>query len=312
MSNLILSFEVVAPLLILMLLGAFMLKIKLFDADMVTKLNKVSFKVFIPVLIFYNVYNSSIEEIKNIRPAIFSAIVLSGAFIITMLIIPLLEKNPQKRGVMVQGIGRSNFVIYGLPLALSLCGEEVLGKVSVEVAIVIPIINVFSVIALETFRGGRPELKKVLKGVLTNPLIVASVLGICVLVSGIRFPEIINGALGDVGKIATPLSLIILGASINFGAVHKNLRQLVIVLCGKLIIVPLIGFTLAVLFNMPKEDMAVFIAVFASPTAVSSYTMAQQMDGDSDLAAQIVAFGTTFSILTVFLWVFILKQLNLI
>jgi len=312
MANLILSFEVVAPLLILMLLGAFMLRVKLFDSDMVSKLNKAAFKVFIPVLIFNNVYTSNIEEIKNIRPALFSAAVLSVAFIITMLIIPLIEKNPKKRGVMVQGIGRSNFVIYGLPLTLSLCGEEVLGKVSVEVCIVIPIINVFSVIALEIFRGGRPNLKKVLKGVITNPLIIASLLGIAALISGIKFPKVIEGALSDTGKIATPLSLIILGASINFSAVHKNLRQLIIVLFGKLILIPLIGFTLAVIFNMPKEDIAVFIAVFASPTAVSSYTMAQQMDGDSDLAAQIVAFGTTFSILTVFLWVFVLKQLSLI
>lgn len=312
MQNLILSFEVVAPLLLLMVLGSVMLRLRLFDAYTVSKINKASFNVFIPVLVFNNVYNSSIEEIRNIRPAIFAAAVLSGVFIVTMIIIPLIEKDSRKRGVMTQGIGRSNFVIYGLPLALSLCGEQIMGKVSVEVTIVIPIINMFSVIALEIFRGGRPNIKKVLKGIVTNPLIIASVLGICALVSGIRFPKVIDGTLNDIAKIATPLSLIILGASINFSAVHKNLRQLIIVLCGKLVIVPLIGFTLAVLFNMPKDDMAVFIAVFASPTAVSSYTMAQQMDGDSDLAAQIVAFGTTLSIVTVFLWVFILKQLNLI
>ena len=54
------------------------------------------------------------------------------------------------------------------------------------------------------------------------------------------------------------------------------------------------------------------IALFASPTAVSSFTMAQQMDGDSQLAGQLVVFGSLFSILTIFLWVFSFKQLGLL
>lgn len=312
MQNLILSFSVVLPLVILMLLGIFMRRINLFDSETVLKLNKAVFQVFLPVLIFNNVYTSSIEDIKNIKPAIFGASVLAGAFIVTMLLIPFIEKDNRKRGVMVQGMCRSNFVIFGIPLALSLCGPEVMGKVSVEVTIVIPVINILSVVALELFRGGRPNVKKMIKGVITNPLIIGSLLGILTLISGIKFPKVIDTSLSDIAKIATPLSLIILGASINFGAIHKNLRQLIITLCGKLVLVPLVGLTIAIACGMPKEDIAVFISVFASPTAVSSYSMAQQMDGDGDLAAQIVAFGTTFSIVTVFLWVFILKQLSFI
>ena len=80
----------------------------------------------------------------------------------------------------------------------------------------------------------------------------------------------------------------------------------------KLIILPVIGFAVGVLFGMSKTDLAVFIAIFASPTAVTSYTMAEQMGGDGELAAQIVAFGTAMCILTVFMWVFVLKQINLI
>ncbi len=52
--------------------------------------------------------------------------------------------------------------------------------------------------------------------------------------------------------------------------------------------------------------------IFASPTAISSFTMAQKMDADSDLAAQIVVFTSAFCILTVFLWIFLLKQFSLI
>jgi len=52
--------------------------------------------------------------------------------------------------------------------------------------------------------------------------------------------------------------------------------------------------------------------MFAAPTAVSSFQMAKQMDGDADLAGQIVVFTSAFSIVTVFGWIFLLKQFALI
>ena len=212
----------------------------------------------------------------------------------------------------MQGMCRSNFVIFGVPLCVSICGEGVLGKVSVAVAIVVPVLNILSVIVLEFFRGGRPSLKKMFKGIITNPLIISSLLGIAVLLSGIKLPKIISNSVNDVAKIATPLALVLLGASVNLSTVRGNLRQLIITISGKLIIIPFIGILIAALLGMRDGDIALLIAALASPTAVSSYPMALQMEGDGELAAQIVAFGTALCIITVFLWVFVLKQVGLI
>ena len=155
-------------------------------------------------------------------------------------------------------------------------------------------------------------MRKMIKGILTNPLIIASVVGLIVLLSGIKLPGIIRTAVNDVAKIATPLALILLGASINLSKVRGNLRQLAVAICGKLIIIPFVGISIAAILGMRGGDIALLIAALASPTAVSSYPMAQQMSGDGELAAQIVAFGTVLCIVTVFLWVFVLKQLGLI
>ena len=312
MDNLMVSFRVVAPLLLLMFLGALMLRLHIFDEATVKKMNSAVFKIFLPVLIFNNLYNSSIDDVRNISTGLYAACVLAGAFVLSLLVVPFIEKNPRKRGVMVQGACRSNFVIFGVPLCMSICGESILGKISVAVAIVVPVLNVFSVIVLEYFRGEKPDFRKILKGIATNPLIVSSVIGLIVLISGIKLPGVINTAVNDVSKIATPLALIILGASINLSRVRGNLRQLAVAICGKLIIIPFIGIFIAMLLGMRDGDIALLISALASPTAVSSYPMAQQMDGDGELAAQIVAFGTALCIITVFLWVFVLKQLNII
>ena len=289
-----------------------MLRVHIFDDATVKKMNTAAFKVFIPALIFYNIYSSSIDDIKDIRAALYAVIVLSMAFAVFSVLICLIEKDPRKRGVMVQGICRSNFVIFGVPLCVSLCGEEILGKISVAVTIIIPVINILSVVVLEIFRGAKPSARKILKGIITNPLTIASALGMIALLSGVKLGAIVTGALGDVSKIATPLALILLGASIDLKKVRGNLRQLFITVFGKLIAIPFVGILIAVLMGMRSGDLALLIAALASPTAVSSYQMALSMDGDGELAAQIVAFGTVLCIVTVFLWVFILKQLSLV
>lgn len=312
MKNLVISFEVVAPLLILMLVGAFIRKINVIDETTVKKMNGAVFKVFLPALIFNNIYNSSVDDIKNIGTALYTSGVIFSSFILATAVVCFFEKDNRKRGAMIQGMCRSNFVIFGVPLCVSLYGDGIAGKISIAAAIVVPLLNVMSVIVLEIFRGGKPEIKKIIKGIITNPLIIASVIGILTLVSGIKLNKIVAVSVGDISKIATPLALILLGASINLSKVRGNMKQLVAAVSGKLIVIPLVGISVAALMGMRGGDIALLIAALASPTAVSSYPMALQMDSDGELAAQIVAFGTTLCIITVFLWVFVSKQFGLI
>lgn len=312
MENLKLSFEIIAPLLILMLLGGFLRKIQVFDDNTVKKMNASIFKVFLPTLIFYNLYNSSVDDVKDIGTALYAAGVIVCAFLLSAIIVSLVERDNAKRGAIVQGMCRSNFVIFGVPLCVSICGEGIAGKISVAVAIVVPLLNILSVIVLELFRGGKPSFKKMLKGIVTNPLIIASILGIIVLISRIKLPVFAEKSIGDVAKIATPLALILLGASVNLRSAKGNLKQLIIAVSGKLIIIPLVGISVAALLGMRGGDIALLVSALASPTAVSSYPMALQMESDGELAAQIVAFNTAICIVTVFLWVFVLKQLGLL
>ena len=137
-------------------------------------------------------------------------------FLLLICIVPLLEKDNAKRGVMVQAMFRSNFVLFGLPVAISLCGEDRIGTTSLLLGIIIPIYNVLAVITLELFRGGRPSVKKILIGIMTNPLIIASVLGVGAYIWKIDLPYAIEKTVVDIGKVATPLSLMALGGEFRF------------------------------------------------------------------------------------------------
>jgi predicted permease len=115
---------------------------------------------------------------------------------------------------------------------------------------------------------------------------------------------------GDIAKIATPLAIITLGASFTFSSVRGYLREIIIVVSTKLVWVPLLTLPAAVLLGFSGEALASLLIAFASPVAVSSFSMAQQMGGDDQLAGQMVMFGTTACVLTVFFWIFLFVQMG--
>lgn len=312
MENLILSLNVVLPLFLTMSLGYLLKQLNMFNDSTLDIMNNVTFKSFLPLLLFYNIYKTDLKGSFNLNLIIFTLICVVSLYLVLYLIVPLIEKDNKKRGALLQGLFRSNFVIFGIPVIESLFGSEKIGVTALLIAVVVPLFNILSVIALETFRGKKPDFKKILKGIIKNPLIIASCIGILSLLLNIKLPSSIEKTISDISKISTPLSLILLGASFKFNEIRKYIKQTSIAVIGKTLLIPSIILPICVVLGYRDVELATLMIIFAAPTAVSSFTMAQQMDSDSDLAGQIVVFTSGFCVITVFIWIFILKQMNLI
>ena len=312
MENLILSFNVVLPLFLSIALGYFLRCVHMLDEATQKSLNKLCFKVFLPIYVFNNIYTTDMAVAFNPGLTALAVGGILGVFIFLMIFIPRIEPDNAKRGVMIQAIFRSNFVLFGLPVAVSLCGEANIGPTSLLIGFVVPMFNILAVVCLETFRGGKPDVKKMLKGIAVNPLIIASVLGIVMNLAHVPLPSGVHKSITDLGKIATPLSLVALGGGFQFSRIQGYARQLIICVSGKLVISPLLMVALAAVLGFRGEMLVPVLALFGSPIAVSSYTMAEQMEGDGTLAASLVVLTTALSILTMFLFIFGLKQLGLV
>ena len=312
MENLILSFNVVLPLFLSIALGYFLRCVHMLDEATQKSLNKLCFKVFLPIYVFNNIYTTDMAVAFNPGLTALAVGGILGVFIFLMIFIPRIEPDNAKLGVMIQAIFRSNFVLFGLPVAVSLCGEANIGPTSLLIGFVVPMFNILAVVCLETFRGGKPDVKKMLKGIAVNPLIIASVLGIVMNLADVPLPSGVHKSITDLGKIATPLSLVALGGGFQFSRIQGYARQLIICVSGKLVISPLLMVALAAVLGFRGETLVPVLALFGSPIAVSSYTMAEQMEGDGTLAASLVVLTTALSILTMFLFIFGLKQLGLV
>ena len=312
MENFIFSFNVLLPIIIEIAIGFMLKTIKIIDPHTAKGANKIVFKLFLPVMLFNNLYTAEISNAFNPKLIIFALIAVCITVVLLCLVVPVFEKDKTKRGAMIQGMFRSNFAIFGVPLSISIAGEAIRPSVSVVVAFVVISYNILAVIVLEAYNHNNPDLKSILKGIVTNPLVIACVLGILVLISGIKFPQSIDKTISGISSVATPLGLIILGASINIMSVKQNAKRLVFAIGGKLIVIPVIILTIAILMGFTGGELAILLALFASPTAISSYSMAVEMGHDGELAAQIVMFGTVICIFTMFVFIFILKHIGAI
>lgn len=312
MENLIIAFNVVLPLMLCIMLGYFLSRIGMIGEALRQGMNSLCFKVFLPFYLFNSIYTTDVSAAFNGKLMIFCVAAMTAWFALLMFIIPRIEKANPRRGVLIQAMFRSNFALFGLPMAESLCGAERMGPTSLLIGVCVPLVNILAVITLETFRGGKPSVKKMLIGIAKNPLIISSILGVVFNLLNVRLPSAVLKTVTDLGKVATPLSLVALGASFTFASVAAFRKQLILGVSGKLVACPLIMVTLGALLGLRAEMLVPVLIFFGAPTAVSSFPMAQQMEGDGELAASLVVFTSALSILTIFLWVFALKTLCLI
>ncbi len=300
---------------LLLATGKLARKTNLLTSESTDRLNALVFKIFLPVSIFKNVYNSSVSDVFDKKLIAFGIISVTLCFLLLILLTSGC-KNRKSRGVLIQGIYRSNFLIFGLPVAESFYPDGSLsGKASVLIAIIVPLFNGLAVIALEMFKENKQSGMKTFLNILKNPLIIGSALGFVALFlkeAGFLLPDAVYKTVSDLSAAATPLALIALGASLDFSKIKGESKYLIWGLLGKLVLSPAVFIGAAALLGFRDRELAIILSMFASPASVSSYTMAQQMGADDDLAAELVVIGTAVSLITVFLWVSLIASSGLI
>ena len=311
MQALSIAFHAIVPLFLIIALGFGVKRLGWIGSEDVRRFNKVCFYTFMPVMLFYNIYTSDFSHAVRLPYALFVVGMALAMILLAFLITLAAEKTPERRGVMIQAAFRSNFVLLGLPIAAELLPEGNLGVTALMVAIVVPIYNMMSVVVLEYFRGGKPRAGEVLLAVVKNPLILGSVAGLLVQALHITLPEVLVSFAGKMNSAATPLILLLLGASFETREIARYKKELLVCVGLRLVVFPGAILTLAAALGLRDIEFVTVLAMTAAPTAVNSFNMAQQLGGDSQLAGSAVVVSTAASFFTLFVWITLFKQLGM-
>lgn len=313
MENFMIALNAIMPFLIYLGFGYAARRNGVFDEAFANKLNTVVFRLFFPCLSFYNIYNASWEVLPSWKLLVSLVGSLLLLIVLLCIIVPHFVPVRARAGVVVQAIFRSNVLLYGLPLTISLFGAESSAIAAMIVTICITIYNVVAVIVLEWFGSeNRTSAKQLLIGVCKNPLLQGAALGLLCFVWNIRIPSSIAKAISSFSNMTSPLALFVLGATLHFPSIKKNAKAILSILVIKMLVLPAVFLAFGYAIGLRSMELFLLVIAYATPVATSSYPMAQNMGCDGELAGQLVMISTAVSLFTLFFWIYLMKAMLLV
>lgn len=299
------ALNVTTPVLSLLLLGVLFKRLNLIDDGFIQTANRLVFNITLPCMLFFGIASTPLSQSNNLPLFIFGA---SFTLFCTALfyLFSIAFVQADKRGTFVQGAFRGNLGIIGIALAVNAYGTEVLAVASLYMAIISLIDNPLSVLLLKP--KGHPSLKSIF----TNPIIIAVSLGLIFSGLQLTIPAFAQQSGQYLAQLTLPLALICIGGSLNWQSFHRNHLDVILATAFKLLLMPIIGLSIAYQFNFSADELGLLYLMLSAPTAVSSYIMAKQMTRHGAMAAEIIALTTAMSTFVITAGLVLLKSMQII
>lgn len=299
------------PVFLVILIGYGLTRFRFATPDDWSHAERVVYFVLFPALIMSSIANADLSGL----PILPFAATLILTLAITASLLSILRRTLGARlglqgpaySSVYQGSLRWNGFV-ALAAVAVIFGDKGVAVAALAIAIMVPILNVMSVIAL-TRHAGRdvPNIGNILKTIARNPLIISSLTGLALNITGIGLPDPLGTTASLIGRAALPIGLLAVGAGLDLKAVASN-KGLVVLACSiKLILVPVLIAVLASLFGIEGMTRDILILCGTVPTASSAYVLARQLGGDHTLMAAIITGATLAAIVTMPLMLFLLR-----
>jgi len=314
MENLIFSLNATVPVFLMMILGIIFRRIGWIDEVFAAKMNQFVFRVSLPAVLFIDLAGVDFVEAWNPKFVLFCFGVTFLCILVSALL-SLLLKERALRGEFIQGAYRSSAALLGIALIQNIYGTS--GMAPLMIIGSVPLYNIMAVVVLAFFQPGQSGidgtvLKKTLKGIVTNPIILGIVIGLLWSLLGIPIPKILNKTVSSIGATATPLGLMAMGATFNFRQALGKKKSVFAAAFLKLVGWCALFLPIGVALGFRQEELVAILIMLGSATTVSSFVMARNMGHEGVLSSGVVMLTTILSGFTITGWLWILRSFGLI
>lgn len=309
----------VLPIFFVVMAGWLMRRYGLITDGFLPTANKLIFYFSFPLMIFHSI--SQYSFFNQFQPVVVGIVICSIVITAILVVIGLsLAKTPRnRRGSFIQCCTHGNQANVGLAVCFYYLSAAGFATGSIIMGFTVITQNIISTYFLsyyginrceighdKTGLDGRPchnsMVKLIAKKLATNPMIIATVLGILASISGLPIPKIATNFLDIVSKLALPLALLIVGASLSFKFLRDKMAPISVSVFIKLMFLPGLSFLLFNLFSIAPDDYLPALIMMAVPTATVSFVMASQMNGDPEFTAAVISCSTVLSMLSFIFW----------
>lgn len=306
-NTILFSLSVTGPIFILLALGAWLARRRSVNDAFVEAGSRLVFNWALPALLFVSIAKNHIDATTNFHLIAYGLVAMSILFVLTEIMAHFTVNPPEDRGVVVQGIFRSNMAIIGLAYCVNAYGDVALVAASLYVGILSILFNILGVITLSRSLHKQQGIGGILRNIATNPLIIGIVLALPFAWWDVRPPELLMKAGKTLADMALPLALLCTGASLDFHTLKQEMSKTLLATFSKLVLIPLLFTAGGFWMGFRGMDLGILMLMSSAPTAAASYVMARAMGGNATLAANTVVLTTLGSLFTTSLGVVILQ-----
>ena len=314
MVNLIFSLNATIPIFLMMLLGMLFRKLGWMDEVFAAKMNKFVFLVPLPVLLFEQLATVDFSEVWDIKFILFCFVVTAISITISTLI-SLLWKDRSIKGEFIQATYRSSAALLGIAFIQNIYGTA--GMAPLMIIGSVPLYNVMAVVVLSFFKPGNNSfdkalVKKTLKGIATNPIIIGIVAGFVWSALKLPMPLILHKTVSSIGATATPMGLMSMGATFEMKKATSKIKPTLVAVFMKLIGFCAIFLPVAAMLGFRNEQLIAILVMLGSATTVSSFVMARNMGHEGTLSSGVIMMTTLLSAFTLTMWLDVLRSFGLV
>lgn len=314
MENLIFSLNATIPIFLMMLLGMLFRKLGWMDEVFAAKMNKFVFLVPLPVLLFEQLATVDFSEVWDIKFILFCFVVTAISITISTLI-SLLWKDRSIKGEFIQATYRSSAALLGIAFIQNIYGTA--GMAPLMIIGSVPLYNVMAVVVLSFFKPGNNSfdkalVKKTLKGIVTNPIIIGIVVGFVWSALKLPMPLILHKTVSSIGATATPMGLMSMGATFEMKKATSKMKPTLVAVFMKLVGFCAIFLPVAAMLGFRNEQLIAILVMLGSATTVSCFVMARNMGHEGTLSSGVIMMTTLLSAFTLTMWLDVLRSFGLV
>jgi len=304
------TFNALVPVILVIASGHLLARTKLIGPDDWRGIERLAYYLLFPAVLFQIIATldfSTLPTVALSATLVAAILTLSG---LVLALRPVLQKIwgiPGYRFTSIfQGTVRWNAFV-ALAIADSLLGEKGVAIIAVAMAVMIPLLNVLSILVLSRYANAAPPtLAKTLKDLAVNPFILSIGAGLVVNVLGLPIPGLLDDALTIIGSAALPVGIMCVGAGLDLASLRRPGPALTSGTFIRLLLMPPVGAAYAALFGVTGPALTAVIISLAVPAASNSYLMAKLMGGDAKLMAEILTLQTLCALVTIPVMVYLL------
>ena len=284
------------------------------DEVFAAKMNKFVFLVPLPVLLFEQLATVDFSEVWDIKFIIFCFVVTAISITISTLI-SLLWKDRSIKGEFIQATYRSSAALLGIAFIQNIYGTA--GMAPLMIIGSVPLYNIMAVVVLSVFKPGNNSfdkalVKKTLKGIATNPIIIGIVAGFVWSALKLPMPSILHKTVSSIGATATPMGLMSMGATFEMKKATSKMKPTLVAVFMKLVGFCAIFLPMAALLGFRNEELIAILVMLGSATTVSCFVMARNMGHEGTLSSGVIMMTTLLSAFTLTMWLDVLRSFGLV